>query len=306
MSYRGKCGTGWSCYHAGEDLRCEGTAAGESVFPAADPGKDSGTGIKKRWIRNISCRSEHSVGRSSQQSGKTAERLRCEAGRTDTAAKWPWRCESGWSAAVWSDETPYPLYVRKLSQQLYEPAVRIRKYFWFLKPGWEHFPDVKVWQRHAGYIQRNKRSHPDQRGTGGTGKRRDCDSSAGERGQAGSSRRTGGGNLPADPWISGGYSESADSREWSLDQDQQSGRCDQRPSSSGKRGRSSSQISSTAGGTGSSWESSTGSGSKRSSREKSGRRCSSTKGSTAESSAAGSVSDTEKIKQQYNNDYNDK
>ena len=28
-------------------------------------------------------------------------------------------------------------------------------------------------------------------------------------------------------------------------------------------------------------------------------------GSTAESSAAGSVSDTEKIKQQYNNDYND-
>ena len=49
------------------------------------------------------------------------------------------------------------------------------------------------------YIQRNKRSHPDQRGTGGTGKRRDCGSSAGERGQAGSSRRTGGGNLPADP-----------------------------------------------------------------------------------------------------------
>ena len=30
------------------------------------------------------------------------------------------------------------------------------------------------------------------------------------------------------------------------------------------------------------------------------------RGSTAESSAAGSVSDTEKIKQQYNNDYNDK
>ena len=30
-------------------------------------------------------------------------------------------------------------------------------------------------------------------------KRRDCGSSAGERGQAGSSRRTGGGNLPADP-----------------------------------------------------------------------------------------------------------